>query len=69
MPSYKAPTRDVRFIVNEVLKLESYGNLPGFDGATPDIVDAVIEEAGKFAGEVLAPLNASGDAQGCTRQA
>jgi len=69
MPSYKAPTRDARFIVNEVLKLESYGNLPGFDGATPDIVEAVIEEAGKFAGEVLAPLNASGDVQGCTRSA
>jgi alkylation response protein AidB-like acyl-CoA dehydrogenase len=69
MPTYKAPTRDARFIVNEVLKLESYGNLPGFEGATPDIVDAVIEEAGRFAGEVLAPLNASGDAQGCTRTA
>jgi alkylation response protein AidB-like acyl-CoA dehydrogenase len=69
MPSYKAPTRDARFIVNEVLKLDSYGNLPGFEGATPDIVDAVIEEAGRFAGEVLAPLNASGDAQGCTRAA
>ena len=69
MPSYKAPTRDARFIVNEVLKLDSYGNLPGFEGATPDIVDVVIEEAGRFAGEVLAPLNASGDAQGCTRAA
>jgi alkylation response protein AidB-like acyl-CoA dehydrogenase len=67
MPSYKAPTRDTRFIVNEVLRLDSYGNLPGFEGATPDIVDAVIEESGKFAGEVLAPLNASGDAEGCTR--
>ena len=69
MPSYKAPTRDARFIINEVLKLESYGDLPGFGGVTPDIVDAVIEEAGKFAAEVLAPLNASGDAQGCSRQA
>lgn len=69
MPSYKAPTRDTRFIVNEVLKLESYGNLPGFAAATPDIVDAVIEESGRFASEVLAPLNASGDQEGCTRHA
>jgi alkylation response protein AidB-like acyl-CoA dehydrogenase len=69
MPSYKAPARDARFIINELLALESYGNLPGFASTTPDIVDAVIEEAGKFAAEVLAPLNASGDAQGCTRHA
>ncbi len=69
MPSYKAPTRDTRFVINEVLKLDGYGNLPGFEGATPDIVDAVIEEAGRFAAEVIAPLNAPGDRQGCTRHA
>ncbi|MCC6829089.1 MAG: acyl-CoA dehydrogenase C-terminal domain-containing protein [Novosphingobium sp.] len=65
MPSYKAPTRDVRFIVNEVLGLESHG----FAGGSADIVDVVIEEAGRFASEVLAPLNAPGDAAGCTRGA
>ena len=69
MPSYRAPTRDTRFLLNEVLKLGGYGNLPGFEGATPDMVDAVVEEAGKFAAEVIAPLNAPGDAQGCTRHA
>ncbi|MFA7602503.1 MAG: acyl-CoA dehydrogenase C-terminal domain-containing protein [Novosphingobium sp.] len=69
MPSYKAPTRDSRFIINEVLKIESYSGLPGFESVTADIVDAVIEESGRFAAEVLAPLNASGDTQGCTRQA
>lgn len=67
MPTYKAPTRDTRFVVNEVLKLESYGNLPGFENATPDLTDAVIEEGGRFAAEVLAPLNQVGDRQGCTR--
>jgi alkylation response protein AidB-like acyl-CoA dehydrogenase len=69
MPSYKAPARDARFIINEVLNLESYSNLPGFESITPDIVDAVLEEAGRFAAEVLAPLNASGDMQGCIRHA
>ena len=69
MPIYQAPTRDTRFVINEVLKLESYGNLPGFENASADIVDAVIEEGGKFCTEVLAPLNAPGDRQGCTRHA
>ena len=67
MPTYKAPTRDTRFVVNELLRLESYGNLPGFENASPDMTDAVIEEAGKFTSEVLAPLNQIGDAEGCTR--
>ena len=67
MPIYQAPTRDTRFVINEVLKLESYGNLPGFEAATPDLVDTVVEEFGKFVSEVLAPLNAVGDREGCTR--
>jgi alkylation response protein AidB-like acyl-CoA dehydrogenase len=69
MPSYKAPTRDACFIINEVLRLENHGNLPGFESVTPDIVEAVLKEAGRFAAEVLAPLNAPGDAQGCVRHA
>ncbi|MCB2048151.1 MAG: acyl-CoA dehydrogenase C-terminal domain-containing protein [Novosphingobium sp.] len=68
MPSFVAPTRDARFVINEVLRIDDYAELPGFAGASADIVDAVIEEAGKFASEVLAPLNASGDQEGCTRQ-
>ncbi|MGH6785812.1 MAG: acyl-CoA dehydrogenase C-terminal domain-containing protein [Novosphingobium sp.] len=67
MPVYTAPTRDTRFVINEVLKLESYGNLPGFENAGADMVDTVVEECGKFAAEVLAPLNQSGDREGCTR--
>ena len=69
MPIYHAPTRDTRFVINELLKLESYGNLPGFENASADMIDAVIEECGKFASEVLAPLNRPGDLQGCTRNA
>ncbi|MEP6867760.1 MAG: acyl-CoA dehydrogenase C-terminal domain-containing protein, partial [Novosphingobium sp.] len=67
MPSYKAPARDARFVVNEVLNIAQYAALPGFDAATPDVVEMVLEEAGKFAAEVLAPLNLSGDQEGCTR--
>ena len=67
MPRYTAPTRDTRFIVNEVLDLASYANLPGFESATPDMIDTVINEAGRFCSEVLAPLNQVGDLEGCTR--
>jgi hypothetical protein len=48
MPIYRAPTRDTRFVINEVLKLENYGNLSGFEQATPDMIDTVVEEFGKF---------------------
>ncbi|WP_226700858.1 acyl-CoA dehydrogenase C-terminal domain-containing protein [Qipengyuania gaetbuli] len=67
MPVYTAPTRDTRFIINEVLDLASYGNLPGFEMATDDVTDAVINEGGKFCAEVLAPLNRIGDEHGCVR--
>ena len=69
MPIYTAPARDTCFIINEVLKLESYGNLPGFEMATADLVETVIGECGKFTAEVLAPINLSGDHEGCTRHA
>lgn len=69
MPRYDAPIRDIQFILHDLLALESYGNLPGFEDATADTVDAILEEAGKFAKEVLHPLNMVGDAQGCKRNA
>ncbi len=69
MPIYKAPAREARFVINEVLKLESYGNLQGFENASAELIDTVIEECGKFTSEVLAPLNLPGDQEGCTRHA
>ena len=67
MPQYTPPVRDTRFILDHVLGLERYANLPGFETASPDVVDAVLEEGGRFVAEVLFPLNQSGDQQGCTR--
>ncbi|MGE0230825.1 MAG: acyl-CoA dehydrogenase C-terminal domain-containing protein [Flavobacteriaceae bacterium] len=67
MPTYNAPVEDVLFLLNDVLKIEKYGNLPGFADASPDVLKAILDEGGKLAGETLAPLNAVGDRQGCTR--
>jgi 3-(methylsulfanyl)propanoyl-CoA dehydrogenase len=69
MPIYKAPVDDALFLLNDVFHLERYGNLPGFADATPDLVEAVLSEAGKFSEEVLTPLNRVGDKEGCARHA
>jgi acyl-CoA dehydrogenase len=67
MPTYQAPVDDALFLLNDVFHIERYDNVPGFADASPDLVAAVLEEAGKFCGEVLAPLNRVGDKQGCKR--
>jgi len=63
--SYQAPVRDYLFLLRDVLQLDRYANLPAFADASMDTVEAILEEAGKFTSEVLAPLNAVGDKQGC----
>ncbi len=65
MPTYRAPLRDARFLLNDFLEIGKYQNLPGFEDATPDLIDAILEEGGKIAEEVLFPLNQSGDEEGC----
>ncbi len=67
MPTYKAPVDDVQFLLNDVFHIARYGNMPGFADASPDVVAAILEEAAKFAEEVLTPLNRVGDEEGCTR--
>ncbi|MGB5707433.1 MAG: acyl-CoA dehydrogenase [Arenicellales bacterium] len=62
--SYTAPTRDLAFACSELADLEGVSQLPGFEEATADMLEAILEEAGKFGSEVLAPINHSGDQQG-----
>src|SRR5271156_2726896 len=64
MSTFAAPIRDILFAINEVGDLPQVAALPGYGDATPDLVQAVVEEAGKFAGGVLAPLNVVCDRQG-----
>ena len=63
--TYAAPLDDMRFVLNRLAGLPEIATLPGFEDADPEVVEAILIEAGRFAGEVLAPLNSTGDRQGC----
>ena len=66
MSVYKAPLRDMRFVTHEVFSAaDKLTSLSGFEEASEDLIDAVLEECGKLCEGVLAPLNQSGDEEGC----
>jgi alkylation response protein AidB-like acyl-CoA dehydrogenase len=69
MPKYQAPLRDMRFVLYDVLGIDSYSNLPSFSEAPRDVVDAILEEGAKFSSSVLQPLNTVGDRESCKRSA
>lgn len=64
MPSYTAPVKDMQFILHDLLDVSAQ-DIPGFSDLDRDFTSAVLEEAGKIATQVLAPLNAVGDREGC----
>ncbi len=67
MPSYNPPLRDMQFLMHEVFKVtETYQQIPKYAEVDADTINAVVEEAGKFAANVAFPLNISGDEEGCT---
>lgn len=64
MAEYVAPIKDMQFVLKHVVGLDQVNQLPGWEDVTEDVVDAILEEAGKLASEVLSPLNSTGDRQG-----
>ena len=64
MSDYSAPIADMQFVLRAVVGLDEIAGLPGYEETTPDLVDAVLEEAGRLAKDVLAPLNQVGDREG-----
>ena len=64
MPTYTAPIRDMEFVLNEVLGVAA-SDVPGYGELEPGFTSAILEEAGKIASDVLTPLNATGDREGC----
>ena len=65
MQTYSAPLRDMRFVLNELLDVGTLATLPGYEDATPDVIDAMIEEGAKLCENTLLPLNRSADEEGC----
>ncbi|WP_435138472.1 acyl-CoA dehydrogenase [Pseudopelagicola sp. nBUS_19] len=65
MPTYTAPVKDLQFVLHDVLKV-STSDIPGYNELETEFTGAVLEEAGKLTGDILAPLNAVGDREGCS---
>jgi alkylation response protein AidB-like acyl-CoA dehydrogenase len=68
MTAYSAPTRDMRFVITELLAFDELTRLPGFEEVSADVVDAILGEAQRFSAQELAPLNRIGDTEGAVWQ-
>ena len=66
MSRYTPPLKDIQFVLKELAGLEGVLALPGYEDTDEDLTQAILEEAGKFASGVLAPINFSGDQEGCS---
>jgi len=64
MSGYNAPLQDMRFVLNELAGMAEVSGLPGYAEASPDVIEAILDESAKFTRDVLAPLNFSGDREG-----
>ena len=62
--SYEAPLKEMQFVLKELANINAIAQHPGFEDATPDMVEAILKEAGKLASLVIEPLNKTGDEQG-----
>ncbi|WP_050386797.1 acyl-CoA dehydrogenase C-terminal domain-containing protein [Bradyrhizobium pachyrhizi] len=67
MTVYRAPVREMQFLLDDVLKIDRYDNMPSFSEAPRDVRTAILSEAARLSEEILHPLNARGDLDGCTR--
>lgn len=65
MPTYTPPLKDFQFLLRDVFNADQLAKLPGYEDATADMVDSILEEGGKLCTEVLQPINQSGDVEGC----
>lgn len=65
MTEYRAPTRDMAFTLQQVAGFSEMAKACGYEDATDDVVAAILEEAARFAGSVIAPTNANGDKKAC----
>lgn len=66
MPTYTAPMENIKFVLNDVLKADQLAEIPGYEDATPELVEQILEEGAKLCENVLFPLNMVGDEEGCT---
>ena len=64
MANYLAPSKEINFVLNKVLDYEKLNALTAFSEATPELTEVILDNAAKFAGEVLSPINRSGDCEG-----